>query len=87
MSRELDTAVILITITLPASLFARLEALVPPEQQNRFIVEAVNRQLTFEEQLAAINESAGSWRDENHLDMLTDADIDSWLKKLRSSWK
>ena len=82
-----DTAVISITIALPEALLARLDMLVPPEQQSQFIAEAVDRLLILEEQLTAINESAGIWRDENHPDMLTDADIDNWLKKLRSSWQ
>ncbi|HFE65634.1 MAG TPA: hypothetical protein ENJ93_00105 [Chloroflexi bacterium] len=81
-----DTAVISITIALPEALLARLDMLVPPEQQSQFIAEAVDRLLILEEQLTAINESAGIWRDENHPDMLSDTDIDNWLKNLRSSW-
>lgn len=86
MSEQPDTTVISITITLPRSLLVRLDTLVPSEQRSQFIAEAVGRQLTLEDQLAAINESAGIWRDENHPDMLTDTDIDNWLKNLRSSW-
>ncbi|HID53629.1 MAG TPA: CopG family transcriptional regulator [Anaerolineae bacterium] len=75
-----------VTVTLPEKLLARLDARIPSRQRSQFIAEAVENQLAIEEQLNALEESAGAWRDENHPDMLTDEDIDAWLRNLRSSW-
>lgn len=38
-----------------------------------------------EEQLEAIDNAAGAWKDEHHSDMKTDEDIDRWLKNLRDT--
>ncbi len=35
-----------------------------------------------EEQLAALDETAGAWTDENHPDLKTDEEIDRWLANL-----
>ncbi|NKQ34803.1 MAG: hypothetical protein HF973_04215 [Chloroflexi bacterium] len=75
-----------ITVTFSEKLLARLDDRIPPRQRSQFISEAVENQLAIEEQLDALEESAGAWRDENHPDMLTDEDIDAWLRNLRSSW-
>ncbi|MFQ5854751.1 MAG: hypothetical protein ACE5LU_03790 [Anaerolineae bacterium] len=40
----------------------------------------------MQEQLAAIEEAAGSWSDEDHPELYTDEDIDHWLTELRRSW-
>lgn len=74
-----------VTITLPKAVLARLNELVPARQRSRFIAEALDRRLALEEQLLALDETAGAWSDENHPDMLDDAGIDGWLNTLRSS--
>lgn len=75
-----------ITVTLPAVMLARLEERVPARGRSRFIMEAVEERLAIEEQLAALDETAGAWTDENHPDMKTDEDVDRWLANLRASW-
>ena len=75
-----------ITVTLPRALLTRLDEHVPPRQRGRFIAEALEERLALEEQLAALDETAGAWSAENHPDMLTDEDIDHWLDNLRRSW-
>jgi metal-responsive CopG/Arc/MetJ family transcriptional regulator len=75
-----------ITLTLPKSLLARLDASVPARRRSRFIVEAIEERLAIEEQLAALDESAGAWTDDNHSDLQTEADVDNWLRDLRASW-
>jgi len=54
--------------------------------RSRFILEAIEGRLAIEEQLAALDETAGAWSDENHPNMKTDEDIDRWLTNLRASW-
>lgn len=41
----------------------------------------------IEEQLKALEEAAGSWTAENHPELLTEEDIDNWLRELRASWE
>lgn len=75
-----------ITVTLPATLLARLDDRVPARQRSRFIFEAIEERLALEEQLAVLDETAGAWTDENHPEMKTDEDIERWLTNLRASW-
>jgi hypothetical protein len=75
-----------ITVTLPRALLTRLREHVPARQRSRFILEALEERLALEEQVAALEETAGAWSDQNHPEMRTDEDIDRWLADLRSSW-
>lgn len=75
-----------ITVTLPATLLTRLDEHVPARSRSRFIFQAIEERLAIEEQLTALDETAGAWTDENHPDMKTDEDIDRWLTTLRASW-
>lgn len=75
-----------LTISLPVTLAERLRTLVPPRKRSLFIAEAVEEQLALEEQVVALETTAGIWKDENHPDMQTDEEIDQWLTKLRKSW-
>jgi len=74
------------TVVFPQSLLQRLRERVPPRQRSAFIVEAVEEKLALEEQLAAIEEAAGCWSDEDHPELKTDEDIERWLSEMRRSW-
>lgn len=74
-----------VTVTLPAPLLNRLDKAVPSRRRSAFIARAIEEQLAVVEQAAAIEESAGAWRDEDYPDMATDADIVRWLAELRGS--
>jgi len=65
---------------------SRLREHVPARQRSRFILEAIEERLALEEQITALEETAGSWSDQNHPEMRTDEDIDRWLDNLRQSW-
>jgi len=75
-----------VTVTLPQPLLQRLNEYVPLRQRSHFIVAAIEERLAIEEQLEAIEESAGAWLDEHHPEMKTEEDIDSWLHQLRHAW-
>jgi Arc/MetJ-type ribon-helix-helix transcriptional regulator len=75
-----------ITVTLPQAVLARLRAHVPARQRSRFILEAIEERLELEEQIAALDETAGAWSDQHHPEMRTEEDIDCWLSNLRRSW-
>ena len=76
-----------ITISLPQPLLERFKAYVPPRQRSAFISKILEEQLAIAEQLQAIEESAGCWRDEHHPDMASGGDIDRWLATLRGNWQ
>ncbi|MEW5987355.1 MAG: ribbon-helix-helix domain-containing protein [Chloroflexota bacterium] len=75
-----------ITVTLPRGLLTRLDEYIPARRRSQFIAQAIEERLALEEQMAALEESAGAWSDANHPEMLTEKDIDDWLIKLRQSW-
>jgi len=74
------------TVSLPKPLLERLKERVPARQRSSFIAEALGERLALEDQLEAIEESAGCWESEDHPELMTDDDIDSWLAELRGSW-
>lgn len=49
-------------------------------------MEALEEKLALEDQVAAIEESAGCWSEEDHPELRADEDIDCWLAELRRSW-
>ena len=59
---------------------------VPASDQDAFIIEALEEKLALQEQLDALEETAGLWHDEDHPALQTDEDIDRWLGELRQSW-
>ena len=75
-----------VTVSLPKSLLERLKERVPGRQRSSFIAAALEDRLVLEDQLEAIEESAGSWSGENHPELMTDDDVDAWLAELRSAW-
>lgn len=75
-----------ITVALPTSLLTRLSDRVPSRQRSRFIALAVEERLDIEEQLAALEETAGVWPDERYPKLSTEENIDRWLGDLRRSW-
>ena len=75
-----------ITVTLPRDLIERLDDRVPSRQRSHFIANAIESQLAIEEQIAAVEETAGIWTEEKHPELKTDKDIDAWLQNLRQSW-
>lgn len=75
-----------ITVTIPETLLNRLNERMSPQQRSLFIVEAIENRLAIEEQLAAVDEAAGSWTYENHPNMKNPQDIDLWLAELRATW-
>ncbi len=75
-----------ITITLPKLLLERLEEVIPENQRDRFVTDAILEHLALLEQSDALEQSAGLWQDEYHSDMKSESDIDGWLRELRQGW-
>jgi len=60
-----------------------LRRLVPARERTRFVEEILARELSRRKRKAAIEASAGAWKDEDHPDMLTGEDIDRWIEEQR----
>ena len=60
-----------------------LRATIPPRERTRFVEEVLARELRRRKLKAALKASAGAWKDEDHPDMLTGADIDRWIEEQR----
>jgi hypothetical protein len=56
---------------------------IPARERTRFVEEILARELRRRKRKAAIEASAGSWKDEDHPDMLTGEDIDRWIEEQR----
>lgn len=85
MATETDQSMRKVTVTLPVSLLARLDDKVPSRRRSAFIVRAIKERLAILEQAAALEESAGAWRDEDYSDVATEEEINQWLAELRGS--
>jgi hypothetical protein len=83
---NLKTVTRKVTITLPVEVLEKLDKQIGARHRSDFIVDAILAKLTLEDQVEALDEAAGAWKAEDYPDLVTDADIDSWLHSLRSSW-
>ena len=76
-----------INVTLPATLLEELDSLVPAGKRSEVIAEATATYLSRLKVLAAIRETQGAWKEEDHPELATPADVADWLQALRSPWR
>ncbi|MBU0511736.1 MAG: hypothetical protein KKD28_01810 [Chloroflexi bacterium] len=72
-----------LNLYLPKSLVEELRARVPARERTQFIADVLERELRRIRLKAAIEASAGAWKDEDHPEMATGADIDRWIEEQR----
>ena len=65
------------------SLMDELRKAVPARERTRFVEDILARELRRRKLKAAIEKSYGAWKDEDHPDMMTGADIDRWIEEQR----
>ena len=65
------------------SLMDDLRRAVPARERTRFVEEVLARELRRRKLREAIEKSFGAWKDEDHPDMMTGADIDRWIEEQR----
>jgi hypothetical protein len=77
-----------LNLYLPKDVVEDLRRHVPAGQRTRFVSQVLARELRRLKLKAAIEASAGAWRDEDHPELATPADIDRWIEKGRAdlSW-
>ena len=74
-TQALSTGKEKITVNLPQELAEQLCQHVPARKRDAFIVHALQEQLALEEQLKVLEETAGAWKDADHPELATGADI------------
>jgi len=67
-------------ITFPAELLTDLDRMVEKGNRSRFVAEAVRNALLIARQKEALRQTAGSWKDKDHLELKRGA---AWVRKLR----
>jgi len=65
------------------SLMDDLRRAIPARERTRFVEEILARELRRRKLREAIDKSYGAWKDEDHPDMMTGADIDRWIEEQR----
>lgn len=77
-----------LNLYLPKDVVTDLRQHVPPRERTRFVARVLARELRRLKLKAAIETSAGAWRDEDHPELATPADIDRWIEEGRAalSW-
>ena len=65
------------------SLMDELRKAIPARERTRFVEEILARELRRRKLKAALKASAGAWKEEDHPDMMTGADIDRWIEEQR----
>jgi hypothetical protein len=72
-----------ITVSLPVALLEWLDSKIEGRTRSAFIAAAIEAELDRVETVQVIEETAGSWKDEDYPDLATGKDIDRWIAELR----
>jgi hypothetical protein len=60
-----------------------LRRLIPARERTQFVEEVLVRELRRAHVRAVLARTAGAWKDEDHLDMMTGEEIDRWIEEQR----
>ena len=70
-------------MTLPEELVREIDRVAGRRKRSQFIVEAVRERLAKLRFSEALAQAAGAWSDENHPDLVTQEDINRYLRRAR----
>ena len=70
-------------VTLPEELVREIDRVAGRRKRSQFIVEAVRERLAKLRFSKALAQAAGAWSDENHPDLVTQEDINRYLRRAR----
>lgn len=73
-----------LNLYLPKDVVEDLRRHVPARERTRFVSQVLARELCRLKLRAAIDASARAWRDEDHPELATPADIDRWIEEGRT---
>jgi hypothetical protein len=68
-------------VPIPPKLVAQIDKIAGHGHRTEFIVEVLEREIRRREQLAAIEEATGSWKDEDHPELGNGSD--AWVRQMR----
>ena len=68
-------------IPIPTSVAAGIDKIAGNKKRTAFIVEVLEREIRRREQLEALNEAAGSWKDKDHPELVNGGDV--WVRQMR----
>jgi hypothetical protein len=83
MTTEVTTPKKRINVSFPVEVLALVDAVVPPRQRNRFIVQATLEAARREQLRQALSTAAGAWKRKDHPELATPKDVDRWVRQLR----
>lgn len=69
-------------LVFPADLLEEIDKFLGKRKRSKFVVEAVRKELRRLKLLTAIEEAAGTWKDEDHPE-LAQRDTYEWVRELR----
>ncbi len=69
-------------VPIPQRIAAGIDKIAGPKHRTHFIVELLEHEILRREQLAALQDAAGSWKDENHPEL--DRGSEEFVRELRS---
>ncbi len=72
-------------VVFPEELLEEVDRVAGSRKRSEFVVEATREKLNRLRFARALRRAAGSWSDENHPDLKTQADINRYLGKVRAS--
>ncbi len=76
-----------ISIYFPKSVLDDLRRLVPARKRSALIVELTEKEVDRLKTLAALDRTAGAWKDADYPELATDEDIENYVHDLRASWR
>lgn len=68
-------------IPIPPRLAAGIDRIAGGKGRSAFIIEVLEREIRRREQLEALAEAAGSWKDEDHPELANGGD--AWVRQMR----
>jgi len=68
-------------IVIPEELIDQIDSLVGSRGRTRFIISATEHEVRRQQQLRAVEESAGSWKDKDHPELKGGSQ--AWVRKIR----
>ncbi len=68
-------------IPIPSRIAAAIDQIAGPERRNAYIVELLENEVRRQEQLTALHQAAGAWKDEDHPELATGSE--AWVRQMR----
>ncbi len=68
-------------VPIPPRVAAGIDRIAGPRKRTAFVVEVLEREIRRREQLEALREAVGSWKDEDHPELANGSE--AWVRRMR----